>query len=201
MNGEYLGISMKQSPPPEANSRSANQTITRILWNPKAHYRVHKSQPPDPTLARWIQSTPSNSISQRSIFRCSSRSSVSKEHFFYCCEGEAVSLPPAMGPLSFSQILEQRRNDIRGKPKNSWEKPVSVPLCPSQITNGLIWAWTPASSLRSRWLTAWEHRTGPSQPVCRVFLGTRQPAWPVFSWNTVATMGTESLLNQTVATI
>jgi len=48
-----LTNSMKQSPPSEANSRSAVQYISRLLWNPKFHYHAHKSSPLDPILSQF----------------------------------------------------------------------------------------------------------------------------------------------------
>ena len=47
----FLTYSMQQSPSWEANLFSASQ-ITRILWNPKVHYRIHKWPPPVPILSQ-----------------------------------------------------------------------------------------------------------------------------------------------------
>jgi len=47
-----LTYSMEQSPFREANHFSASQEISRILWNPKVHYRIHKYPTLVPTFSQ-----------------------------------------------------------------------------------------------------------------------------------------------------
>jgi hypothetical protein len=46
-------------------------------------------------------------------------------------------------------------HDTGGKTEQLRKKPVSVPLCPPQISHELTWGWTWASAVRGRLPTAW----------------------------------------------
>ena len=57
--------------------------------------------------------------------------------------------------FSFFRVMEHRWNEIdRGERMYFGEKPVPLPLCPSQIPHGLMWDRSRTSGVRGRLLTA-----------------------------------------------
>ena len=91
----YTTNSTEKSSFPKANSYPASHKITRILWNPKVHYRIHNSTPTVP-----IQSQ-------------NNQAHVSPSHLLYICFNITLSpLPfkfPHQNPLSTSPLAHKFR--------------------------------------------------------------------------------------------
>jgi hypothetical protein len=90
----------------ELTLRLASQEIARLLWDLKVHYRVHKSPLPVPIPSQINLIHYSIPVTKISIFRCSSRSSVSEEH--------------VMGPPIFAcRVFAAGAGNLHGLLRNS----------------------------------------------------------------------------------
>ena len=78
-----LTYSTVQSPSWEANWFAASQEITRILWNPKVHYRTHKRPPPVSILGQLDPVHTPHPTSWRSILILSSHLSLGLPSGFF----------------------------------------------------------------------------------------------------------------------
>ena len=78
----------EQSPSWEANRFSVSQEISRILWNSKVHYRIHKCSPPVPILSQFDPIHTPHPTSWRS-------SSILSSHL---CLGLPSGLFPSVSP-------------------------------------------------------------------------------------------------------
>jgi len=98
-----LLISTEQSPCWEANSHSASQEISRLSWDPKAHYRVYQSPmhsahtfPPYIPKMHLNIFLPSarRSTEWSFLFRFSDQNFVCISHFSHVCYMSLSSHPP-----------------------------------------------------------------------------------------------------------
>jgi len=92
---------MEQSSSWEADGHSASQQIPRLLWNPRAHYRVHESPPLVPILSQLhllhtVSCFPSMSRSSEwsLSFRLSDQNLVCISHRVHACYMPSPSLSP-----------------------------------------------------------------------------------------------------------
>jgi hypothetical protein len=107
---------MELRPSWEAVSHSCPQELPSILWNPKVHYRVHKSSSLVPILNQWPQSIPRHPISLRPNFILSShlfRSFLLSSHqnhmcISLLCHACCISCPSHLPWLDHSNYIWRR---------------------------------------------------------------------------------------------
>jgi len=132
---------MEQSPSREANTHSATQEISRLLWNPKINYPVPKNPPLVPILRqmRPVHTLPSYfpKIHANIILPSTPWSSLQVFQPKYCMHFSSLSSVLHVPPISSSVIL-----DIIKKGELIFKYMSSVP----QVH--------PSSSI-TRWLAPW----------------------------------------------
>jgi hypothetical protein len=92
----FMSNYMEQNPSSDANSRSASQEISHLLWNPKVHCHVHKSTP---TLRSSKWSFPFRSFDQNCVWN---------SHIAHTCY-----VPCPSHPLFFHLPLMPRSKNAR----------------------------------------------------------------------------------------